>query len=166
MPHQIVREYLAWFLAGVDARTDGNGLPPFVTCEFRRFLGYGVIGRGFARVRCPDCAFERLIPFSCKGRGFCASRGSRRMTERAAYLVDRIFPDDVPVRQWVLSVPHRLRYRRAYDHALCRAVVQAFVRAVRTFHRCQARRAGLGDGEKRMAAGLQRSGPSCRGAPM
>ena len=31
------------------------------------------------------------------------------MAERAAHLVDRVLPD-VPVRQWVLSVPYRLRY--------------------------------------------------------
>ena len=34
------------------------------------------------------------------------------MAERAAHLVDRVFPR-VPVRQWVLSLPHRLRYRLA-----------------------------------------------------
>jgi hypothetical protein len=28
----------------------------------------------------------------------------------------------VPVRQWVLSLPHRMRYVLAWDHALCRAV--------------------------------------------
>ena len=38
-------------------------------------------------------------------------------------------PTDVPVRQWVLSVPHRLRYRLAYDHRLCRTVLHVFVRA-------------------------------------
>jgi len=27
---------------------------------------------------------------------------------------------DRPDRQWVLTVPHRLRYRLAFDHALCR----------------------------------------------
>ena len=43
------------------------------------------------------------------------------MAERAAHLVDRVLPD-VPVRQWVLTVPFRLRYRLAWDHALCRAV--------------------------------------------
>jgi len=37
------------------------------------------------------------------------------MAERAAHLVEHVFPPDVPVRQWVLSVPHRLRYRLAYD---------------------------------------------------
>jgi len=29
------------------------------------------------------------------------------MTERAVHLVDHALPADVPVRQWVLSVPHR-----------------------------------------------------------
>lgn len=156
--HRVVRSHLAGFLAEVEDRTEGVGLPSFVTREFRKFLGCGVLSRGFARVRCPDCAFERLIPFSCKGRGFCPSCGGRRMTERAAHLVERVFPDDVPVRQSVLSVPHRLRYRLAYDHALCRAVVQAFVRAVRAFHRRQARSAGLGEGEIGMVTGLQRFG--------
>ena len=52
---------------------------------------------------------RRLVPFSCKGRGFCPSCGGRRMAERAAHLVDHVFPP-VPVRQWVLSLPHRLRY--------------------------------------------------------
>jgi hypothetical protein len=42
------------------------------------------------------------------------------MAERAAHLVDGVFAD-VPIRQWVLSLPHRLRYVLAWDHALCRA---------------------------------------------
>ena len=42
--------------------------------------------------------------FSCTGRGFCPSCGGRRMTERAAHLVDEVVPR-VPVRQWT---PHHL----------------------------------------------------------
>jgi hypothetical protein len=34
------------------------------------------------------------------------------MADTAAHLVDRVFPE-VPVRQWVLSVPFALRYRLA-----------------------------------------------------
>ena len=33
------------------------------------------------------------------------------------HLVDRVF-SEVPVRQWVLSLPLALRYRRAYDKGL------------------------------------------------
>ena len=36
------------------------------------------------------------------------------MAERAAHLVDHVFPA-VLVRQWVLTLPHRLRYRLAWD---------------------------------------------------
>ena len=39
------------------------------------------------------------------------------MADTAAHLVDRVIPD-VPVRQWVLSPPHALRYRIAYDSSL------------------------------------------------
>ena len=153
-----MRTHLADFLAAVDARTDGSGLPPFVTAEFRKFLRCGVLAHGFARVRCGDCAFERLVPFSCKGRAFCPSCGGRRMAERAAHLVDHVLPPDVPVRQWVLSVPHRLRYRLAYNHRLCRTVLSVFVRALRRAYRRQARLQGLASGETGMVTSVQRFG--------
>lgn len=73
MLYGIVRTHLTDFLATVDTRTDGAGLPAFVVVEFRKFLRCGVPAHGFARVRCEDCAFERLVPFRCKGRGFCPS---------------------------------------------------------------------------------------------
>ncbi len=152
----VVRTHLADFLAVVEARTDG--LPPFVVHEFRKFLRCGVLAHGFARVRCGDCTFERLVPFSCKGRGFCPSCGGRRMAERAVHLVEHVLPPDVPVRQWVLSVPHRLRYRLAYDHRLCRTVLSVFVRALRTAYRRQARRQGLAGGETGMVTSVQRFG--------
>ena len=51
------------------------------------------------------------------------------MADTAAHLVDRVFPE-VPVRQWVLSLPFALRYRLAYDSSLVRDVLQIFVRTV------------------------------------
>jgi|SRR5712691_644340 len=96
--------------------TRWNRLPKFVEREFREFLTCGVLAHGFARLRCDVCAVERLVPFSCKGRGFCPSCGGRRMTEAAARLVEDVLPR-VPARQWVLSLPHRLRYHLAWDPA-------------------------------------------------
>ena len=61
------------------------------------------------------------------------------MADTAAHLVDHVFPE-VPVRQWVLSVPFKLRYRLAYDSSLVRDVLQIFVRAVFASIR---RRAGM-----------------------
>jgi len=51
------------------------------------------------------------------------------MTERAAHLVDDILPP-VPVRQWVLTLPYRLRYLLAWDHGLTRAVLAVQARAL------------------------------------
>lgn len=51
------------------------------------------------------------------------------MAERAAHLLDHVLPD-VGVRQWVLTLPFRLRYRLAWDRGLCRAVAGIFARAV------------------------------------
>lgn len=61
------------------------------------------------------------------------------MADTAAHLVDRVFPE-VPVRQWVLSVPYALRYRLAYDSSLVRDVLQVFVLTIFASIR---RRAGI-----------------------
>jgi len=34
---------------------------------------------------------------------------------------------DASIRQWVLSLPYRLRYLLAWDHDLCRTVVRVYV---------------------------------------
>ncbi len=41
-------------------------------------------------------------------------------------------------RQWVLTLPYRLRYLLAWDHGLSRAVLTAHARALRDFYRQQA----------------------------
>src|SRR5262245_25734918 len=64
------------------------------------------------------------------------------MTECAARLVDEVLPW-VPVRQWVLSLPYRLRYLLAWDHGLARAVLAVAVRVLLGFPRQRARRAGI-----------------------
>ena len=71
------------------------------------------------------------------------------MADTAAHLVDHVFPE-VPVRQWVLSVPYGLRYRLAYDSSLLRDVLQIFVRAVFASIR---RRAGLSASNRRARCG-------------
>jgi Transposase zinc-binding domain len=88
--YRVIDEHLETFLDAAAHHADGSRLPAFVEQEFRDFLACGVLERGFARLRCGECAFERLVPFSCKGRGFCPSCGGRRMTECAARLVDDV----------------------------------------------------------------------------
>ena len=155
--YQVVRDHFETFRAQAADLRDGEGLPSFVEQEFRSFLQCGALGGGFARFRCTGCGFDRLVPLSCHGRGFCPSCGGRRMAERAAHLIDHVFPR-VPVRQWVLSLPHRLRYRLAWDHALCRAVVGRTMRAILGFLRRQARDAGIADGRSGAVTIVQRFG--------
>ena len=140
--HRLVRDHFETLRARAGGGREGEGLPAFVEREFREFLTCGCLAAGFARFRCRACGADRLVAFSCKGRGFCPSCGGRRMTERAADLVDHVFPE-VPIRQWVLTLPMRLRYVLAFDHAACRAVTAAFLSAVFAWIRLRARRRGL-----------------------
>lgn len=122
--YQVVRDHYRTFRAEAAGVRDGEGLPRFVDDEFDAFLRSGWLAGGFARFRCTSCREERLVAFSCKGRGFCPSCGGRRMTERAAHLVDHVWPE-VPVRQWVLTLPPRIRHVLAWRHDLCTAVAGA-----------------------------------------
>jgi Putative transposase/Transposase zinc-binding domain len=155
--HGVVREHLETFLAEARERGGGDGVPPFVERELREFLTCGVMASGFARFRCRHCAHEVLVAFSCKGRGFCPSCCGRRMAELAAHLTDGVL-GGLPVRQWVLTVPHRLRYALAWDHRLCRAVLAVFVRAVLGFERRRARRRGVSGGTGGAVTAIQRFG--------
>jgi hypothetical protein len=155
--YRIVREHFETFRAQATGLRDGEGLPQFVEQAFRDFLRCGWLVGGFARFRCGGCGFDRLVAFSCKGRALCPSCGGRRMAERAAHLVDRVLPD-VPIRQWVLSVPYRLRYQLAWDHALCRAVAAIMVRSICRVLADRARDVGVEGGRGGAVVVIQRFG--------
>jgi hypothetical protein len=94
----------------------GRPLPEYVQKEFEACLKCGRLEERFLRLRCDECHAEKLVAFSCKRRGFCPSCGARRMTETAALLVDEVLPER-PLRQWVLSLPHALRFLLATNPA-------------------------------------------------
>jgi hypothetical protein len=54
------------------------------------------------------------------------------MVETAAHLVDHVFPR-LTVRQWVLSLPKRLRYFFRHDRRTVTAVLTIFLRVVQPF---------------------------------
>jgi hypothetical protein len=127
--YRAIQEQLETWLERKCERNEGSPVPAWVEREFRGFLDCGVLARGFARARCSDCGHDFLIAFSCKGRGVCPSCNTRRMVEVAAHLVDHVFPL-VPVRQWVLSLPRRLRFFVYRDAELAGRVLRVFLRAV------------------------------------
>jgi len=63
------------------------------------------------------------------------------MVETAAHLTDHVFPR-LPVRQWVLAVPKRLRYFLQRDPDLQGAALRLFVRAVEQTLRAHSAGAG------------------------
>jgi hypothetical protein len=83
-------------------------VPGYVEDELRGYLACGLLCFGFARAVCMTCRTGFVVAFSCKGRGVCPSCNGRHMAQTAAHLVDHVIPP-VPVRQWVISVPKRLR---------------------------------------------------------
>ena len=105
--------------------------------EFRRYLECGILAHGFARARCGDCGQRAASPrettswsaYSCKCRGICPSCTTRHMVETAAHLADHVIPR-LPVRQWVASVPTRLRYHLERDPAVLNAALHIFLTAI------------------------------------
>jgi hypothetical protein len=155
------------------------GVPQYVEREFRHYLECGILAHGFARARCGEGGHDFLMAFSCKGRGVCPSCNARRMVEAAAHLVDQVLPP-LPVRQWVLSVPKRLRYFLQRDPEGLGAVLYILLRVIEA--RLRERPAGRGElraalwqrlerpcplpllrDRRGVRGGRGRAGPLCRG---
>ncbi len=76
---------------------------------------------------------------------------------RAEGLVARVAPA-VPVRQWVLTVPHALRARMMFDPALTTIVLRELIAAVSSWLRRLARRLGIRGALPRHRAGALPAG--------
>ncbi len=129
----IAEHFETWLELASTGQFDGQGdhhtPPAYVEQTFRKYLECGIFAHGFARARCDACGHDFFVAFSCKGRGVCPSCNARRMVETAAHLSDHVFPR-LPVRQWVLSVPKRLRYFMQRDGAVLNMVLRIFLRVI------------------------------------
>ena len=129
----IAEHFETWHELASSGQFDGQGdhhtPKPYVRQAFRKYLECGIFAHGFARARCDDCGHDYFVAYSCKGRGVCPSCNTRRMVETAAHLTDHVFPR-LPVRQWVLSVPKRLRYFMQRDGAVLNMVLRIFLRVI------------------------------------
>lgn len=125
---QTVQGWLATWIAHHD-EADAESVPAYVQRELSAYLECGILAHGFARARCPDCTAEFLVAFSCKGRGVCPSCTTKRMAATAAHLVDSVIPR-VPMRQWVLALPKRLRPALRNHAALATRVLRIFIGSI------------------------------------
>jgi len=136
-----VSQHLETFLSEVRDHYD-KPLPKYVEKELRDYLECGLLQHGFAKAVCKDCGSSILVAFSCKRRGTCPSCNARRMSNGAAHLVDHVIPD-VPVRQWVLSVPFELRLLLACRADAFGTITSLFVSEAFRWQRERAREEGL-----------------------
>ena len=87
------------------------------------------------------------------------------MADTAAHLIDRVLPE-VPVRQWVLTLPYPLRYRCAWNARLTTEVLRAFLRAVFADQRRRARKLfGIRKGQCGSVTFIQRFGSALNLTP-
>jgi len=64
----------------------------------------------------------------------------------------------MPVRQWVLTVPYRLRYQMAWNHGLSRAVLRVYTRVLLDVYARGARECGGPGGRTGSVTVMQRAG--------
>ncbi len=103
-----------------------------VSTAIDKFLKCGDLREGFARVRCPDCGKEFFVAFSCRQR--CCCPDQKRALLLGMRLAEEVFAP-VSHRQWVLTMPKRLRIFFRYDRRLlgklCRLAYETIKDALR-----------------------------------
>ena len=99
-----------------------------------KFLACGILDHGFARVRCGRCRAEFLLAFSCKTRLLCPSCHAKRLEIWSDWLEHELLYA-VPHRQYVFTVPKRLRPFFLYDRTLLGVLCRVAYRTLRDFLR-------------------------------
>jgi len=119
----IKKHYTTWY------KKAETPVPQYIAKTFQKYLGCGILAKGFACAHCEGCHKDLIIPFSCKARGVCPSCNSRAMVETAAHLVDEVLPR-LPFRQFVISFPMRIRCYLE-NHATLQTVLKIVVDEIR-----------------------------------
>jgi len=105
-----------------------NEVPRYISNSFQKYLGCGILAKGFACAHCEGCKKDFFIAFSCKAR-ICPSCNARSMVETASHLVTNVLPR-VPFRQFVISFPMRIRHYLE-NHKTLQTVLKIVVDEIR-----------------------------------
>ena len=122
----IKRHHTTWHIEHERAK---GPVPYYILKEFQKYLGCGILAKGFACAHCEDCRKDFLIAFSCKGRGICPSCNTRAMVETATHLIENVLPR-LPFRQFVISFPMRIRHY-LQTHEILQSVLRIVVSEIR-----------------------------------
>ena len=140
--YQVLQEHLETWLAERQADTSRSPLPAFVEKELRAFMRCGILAHGFIMLSCDACQALLPVAYSCKCRGFCPSCGAKRMAETTAHLIDNVLPH-APFRQWVVTVPHALRYWMARSRRLTNLVHGIVSSEIMAYYEAKAKDRGI-----------------------
>jgi hypothetical protein len=107
---------------------------PVIERTVEKFLACGDLQEGFARVRCPRCRYEFFVAFSCRRRCLCPSCHQKRALVIAQHIA-RDVCQAVPHRQFVFTIPKRLRIFFRFDRRLLGALPRLAWRSVLEVYR-------------------------------
>ncbi len=116
----IKKHYTTWH----KDRDSEHEVPHYISKAFQKYIGCGILAKGFACAHCDGCNRDFFIAFSCKARGLCPSCNQRSMVETAAVL------PRVPFRQFVISFPMRIRHYLE-NHKTLQTVLKIVVAEIR-----------------------------------
>jgi hypothetical protein len=131
-----------WETFQTQAEENGKTIAFYIKKEFQAYLQCGMLAFGLLRLKCSDCKHKNIVAVSCKKRGFCPSCCAKRMSESGIFMSEEVFPD-VPVRQWVISVPFPLRYWMASRPALMTKILAIITRAINGYYQQKAKKSGI-----------------------
>jgi len=112
---------------------------PVIGDVIGKYLLCGDLREGFARVRCEDCGKEHFVAFSCKQRLFCPSCAQKRILELATHTQEEVC-EKVPHRQFVFTIPKRLRIFFRYDRELLKELPKLAWELVREIYQVVVKR--------------------------
>jgi hypothetical protein len=119
----VKKHYRTW------KRNAQNPVSRHVEKAFEKYLECGNPANGFACAHCGCCHTDFFIAFSCKKRGICPSCNTRTMVATAAHLIEHVIPL-VPMRQWVISFPLRIRHY-LLEHVIRQDVLEIVVEEIK-----------------------------------
>ncbi len=103
---------------------------PVIRSSIDKFLKCGDLKEGFARVKCEKCGKNLFIAFSCRQRCCCPSCHQKRTLLLAYHLGEDVLAE-VSHRQFVFTIPKRLRIYFRYDRKLLGKLAKAAWETVR-----------------------------------
>jgi hypothetical protein len=130
---------------------------PVIGVAAGKFVKCGDLREGFARVRCDGCGHNIFVSFSCKVRCFCPSCHQKRILEFSMHVREDVFAN-VPHRQFVLTIPKRLRIYFRFNRELLGHLPKIAYELIREVYQAVL---GRGDVVPGMAAAAQTFGELC-----